>query len=229
MGIYAFSGLEPEKKLRQTAKNYMLWDINKRIEFVKTLLMSGGNDGSSVDIPFILPDYMLVFAVAVLTHDPNYTSHQDVEHLKRLRQALWFVLEPLMTKNENYSFMFYQDLIQKLKNHKDAYSPDDDAANSRLYAVCDLAMGIISNRSANFDRKLFLAEPKIPSNYFKAPDNPKHQNMEIYVPPEIQVLGKKRGGGLQTTIVVSGGDSANDTGNGLEAENSEPPRKRGRT
>ena len=37
-------------------------------------------------------------------------------------------------------------MIQKLKNHRDAVSPDDDAVNFRLYAVCDLAMGIISTR-----------------------------------------------------------------------------------
>jgi hypothetical protein len=45
-----------------------------------------------------------------------------VEHLKLIRQALWFVLEPLMMKNEHYSFGFYQELIQKMKNRRDAVS-----------------------------------------------------------------------------------------------------------
>ena len=66
--------------------------------------------------------------------------------MKRIRQALWFVLEPLMTKNENYSFVFYQDMIQKMKNHRDAVNPEDEATNFKMYAVCDLAMGIISTR-----------------------------------------------------------------------------------
>jgi len=232
MGIYALSGLEPDKRMRQISKNYMIFDITKRREYVKTLLMAGGSENAAVDLTFILPDYMLVFAIAVLTHDPNYTSHLDVEHLKRMRQALWFVLEPLMTKNENYSFVFYQDMIQKLKNHRDAVSPDDDAVNFRLYAVCDLAMGIISTRSANFERKSFLAEPKIPKTYFKAPDTPKYQNLELYVPAEIQVLGSKKvvGSTLQTTMLASD-EAVNGTEgeNGVETEILEPPRKRGRT
>ena len=45
-----------------------------------------------------------LLCLPVLTHDVNFTSHTDVEYLKRIRLALWFVLEPLMTKNENYSF-----------------------------------------------------------------------------------------------------------------------------
>jgi sister chromatid cohesion protein PDS5 len=69
-----------------------------------------------------------------------------VEHLKLIRQALWFVLEPLMLKNEHYSFGFYQELIQKMKNRRDAVSPEDEALNSKMYAICDLAMGIIVTR-----------------------------------------------------------------------------------
>ena len=42
-------------------------------------------------------------------------------------------------------------------------------------------------RSTNFERKSFLAEPKIPPNYFKAPENPKYQNLDLYVPAEIQI------------------------------------------
>ena len=71
-----------------------------------------------------------------------------MEHLKRIRQALWFVLEPLMTKNENYSYVFYQDMIQKMKNHKDAVNSEDEVTNMKMYAVCDLAMGIILTRKS---------------------------------------------------------------------------------
>jgi sister-chromatid-cohesion protein PDS5 len=64
-----------------------------------------------------------------------------------MKQALWFVLEPLITKNENYSYMFYQDMIQKMKNCTDALNPDDDLSNKKIYAVCDLALGIVHSRS----------------------------------------------------------------------------------
>lgn len=33
-------------------------------------------------LPHILPDYMLVFAVPVLAHDPAFTAHDSVAQLK---------------------------------------------------------------------------------------------------------------------------------------------------
>ena len=39
------------------------------------ILSFQGGESAAVDFSCILPDYMLSFAVAVLTHDPNYTSH----------------------------------------------------------------------------------------------------------------------------------------------------------
>ena len=51
-----------------------------------------------------------------------------------------------MTKNENYSYPFYQEMIQKMKNCTDALNPDDEMSNKKMYAVCDLAMGIVSSR-----------------------------------------------------------------------------------
>lgn len=77
----------------------------------------------------ILPDYMLVFAVPVLAHDPEFTSNEDVDQLTRVRQCLWFILEPLMTKNEFYCFGFYKNLIERMKNHKDALKGEDDIMN----------------------------------------------------------------------------------------------------
>ena len=80
-----------------------------------------------------MPDYMLVFSVPLLTHDPAFTCYTDIEYLKRIRQALWFILEPLMLKNENYSFGFYQELIQKMKNMKDALKADDENVNHKMW------------------------------------------------------------------------------------------------
>ena len=98
MGLFALAGLEADKRLRGLAKQFMVNNINKRREYMKSVLQGGG-EKASAQLPHIMPDYMLVFAVPVLTHDLNFTSHTDVEYLKRIRLALWFVLEPLMTKN----------------------------------------------------------------------------------------------------------------------------------
>ena len=211
MGLFALAGLEADKRLRGLAKNFMVNNINKRREYMKSV-MQGGGEKASAQLPHIMPDYMLVFAVPVLTHDLNFTSHTDIEYLKRIRLALWFVLEPLMTKNENYSFGFYQELIQKMKNHKDAFKGDDEAVNQKLWAVCDLAMGIITTRTTNFERKEFLSDVRwslldylharrtplmftfirIPPMYFKAGDDPNQQNIKSYLPTELQHTAPKK-------------------------------------
>ena len=129
---------------------------------------------------------MLVFSVPLLTHDPSFTCYTDTEYLKRIRQALWFILEPLMLKNENYSFGFYQELIQKMKNMKDALKADDESVNHKMWAVCDLALGIITTRTTNFERKEFLSDARIPSMYFKPHEDPNFQNIISYLPAELQ-------------------------------------------
>ena len=49
--------------------------------------------------------------------------------LKRMKAALWFIIEPLMVRNEAYSFGFYKALIEKVKNHRDALDPENDSVN----------------------------------------------------------------------------------------------------
>ena len=56
----------------------------------------------------IMPDYMLVFAVPILAHLPEFTAYDDHEALATVKDALYFVMEPLITKNENFSFNFYK-------------------------------------------------------------------------------------------------------------------------
>lgn len=80
-------------------------------------------------LPHILSDYMLVFAVPVLTHDPNFTNYDDPVQLKQLEKCLWLILEPLISNKEFFCFGFYKNLIDRMKHHKDSYKSDDDATN----------------------------------------------------------------------------------------------------
>lgn len=80
-------------------------------------------------LPHILPDYMLVFAVPVLTHDPRFTRHTDPAQLRQIERCLWLILEPLVTNKEFFCFGFYKNLIERMKNHKDALKPDDEETN----------------------------------------------------------------------------------------------------
>ena len=191
MGMYALAGLEADKRLRSVVQQFMRNDISKRRDYMKTLVMTGASEKIASEMPHIMPDYMLVFAVPLLTHDPSFTCNTDTEYLKRIKQVLWFILEHLM-KHESYSFGFYQELIQKMKNHKDALKPDDVVINNKMWALCDLAMGIITTKTSNFERKEFLSDARIPTMYFKAHEDPNFQNIVSYLPAELQHSAPKK-------------------------------------
>lgn len=195
MGYYALAGKETEHKTKQIIKTYMTTDINKRRDYVKTLTMGGSahSDKAINQLPHILPDYMLVFAIPILAHDPGYTRWDDVEELKVARNCLWFILEPLITKGDYFSYGFYKAVIEKMKNHKCAVTPDDDAVNYKIWALCDLAMGLIVSKTTNYDLKDFPSDTRIPVMYFQ-PQPSDFQNTPIFLPPEMQYQPNKKPG-----------------------------------
>ncbi|XP_046671895.1 sister chromatid cohesion protein PDS5 homolog B isoform X2 [Homalodisca vitripennis] len=205
MGFYVLSGFEQDKRLKSTARSFMVLDINKRREYAKSLTM--GSSGYSIEkamaqLPHILPDYMLVFAVPILVHSPHFTSHEDIDELTRLRSCLWFILEPLILKNDSYCYGFYKELIEKMKNHKDAVKSDDVNINCKLWALCDLAMDILNQKTVNFELKDFPSEARISPMYFKKHEDPNFVNTRLYIPPELQVSGNGKKGLNSTTHTV---------------------------
>ncbi|XP_049833683.1 sister chromatid cohesion protein PDS5 homolog B-B isoform X1 [Schistocerca gregaria] len=194
MGFYALGGIEPDKRIKMLIKQNMVVDINKRREYVKSISMgaiAGLLDKGLTQLTHILPDYMMVFAVPVLTHHPFYTSHEDLDQLMKIKQCLWFVMEPLITKNDLYCFGFYKSLIERMKNHKDAFKGDEDAVNHKMWAVCDLAMSLIMSKTTNFDMKEFPSEARIPTMYFRRHEDNIFVNTRIYIPPELQSSAKR--------------------------------------
>ncbi|KAJ3648585.1 hypothetical protein Zmor_020378 [Zophobas morio] len=191
MGYYALAGRETESRLRTVIKNYMMADINRRRDYVKTLTMGIGQaDKAMSQLPYILPDYMLVFAVPILAHDPALSRWDDVQDLIRAKQCLWFILEPLVTKSDYFSYGFYKSLIERMKNHKDAVRPDDDSINYKIWALCDLASGLLLTKTTNYDLKDFPSETRIPTMYFSP--QPDFVNTRVFLPPELQYQPNKK-------------------------------------
>ncbi|KAI8432821.1 hypothetical protein MSG28_013759 [Choristoneura fumiferana] len=46
-----------------------------------------------------------------------------------MKQCIWFILEPLITRNDFYCYGFYKSLVERMKNHKDALQETDDNYN----------------------------------------------------------------------------------------------------
>ena len=79
---------------------------------------------------------MLAFSIPVLVHDPSFTHYDDRAQLKRVEKCLRFILEPLMSKRESFSYSFYKNLIHLMKHHQiNSTSPNIDALNDVSWLV----------------------------------------------------------------------------------------------
>ena len=65
--------------------------------------------------------------------------------MKRMKVALWYVIEPLMMKNSSYCFGFYKALIEKIKNCKNALDPQNEVMNKVNFINCSKFCYAISN------------------------------------------------------------------------------------
>lgn len=72
---------------------------------------------------------MLVFAIAILAHCPQFTDPKNVDQLLTMKSCLWFIMEPLITKNDSYCYSFYKGMLDRLKTVKDALEPDNEVVN----------------------------------------------------------------------------------------------------
>merc|ERR1719273_2101616 len=102
-------------------------------------------------------------------------------------------MEPLMSKNDNFSFGFYKALVEKLKNHVDAI--DEEAYNEKLWAVCDLAISLLFSKTTNFELKEFPAKIQLNQLYFKEhSEGEKFVNGNVYIPNELVYQPPKKAG-----------------------------------
>lgn len=134
----------------------------------------------------LLPEYVVPYTIHLLAHDPDYVKVQDIEQLKEIKEALWFVLEIIMAKNENNSHAFIRKMVENIKQTKDAQSPTDPKTNEKLYTVCDVAMNIIMSKSTTYSLES-PKDPVLPSSYFTKPDK-NFSNTKNYLPPEMKAF-----------------------------------------
>lgn len=238
MGFYVLGGREPDRKLQQQIKSNIETDVNRRREYVKTFATV---ERAMCQLPHILPDYMLVFAVPVLTHDPRFTRHTDPVQLRQIERCLWLILEPLVNNKEFFCFGFYKNLIERMKNHKDSLKPDDEDTNNKLWAICDIALGLILTKVNTFDAREFPVDARIPSMYFQAQPESFH-NDRLYIPEDMYHLTGSSSAPARKTVAVdrkkpstsknalnhegNGGTSEDHAGADSGADEDEPPTKK---
>ncbi|KAH9494579.1 Sister chromatid cohesion protein PDS5 B [Bulinus truncatus] len=188
MAILCLGANDPIKERRQQLKQFLTQNITKRRDFIKQ------NPSARGRMFYLLPDYVIPYTIHLLAHDPDFKSYEDIESLKSLKECLWFMMDPLTHKHEDYNYAFLRHMIENIKQTKDAQCPDDEGANKKLYAVCDIALGLLHAKTGVITLKEVTQDPVLPSKLFTAPDK-NYSNLQSYLPKDFPFESKRRMGG----------------------------------
>ncbi|OCT96788.1 hypothetical protein XELAEV_18009003mg [Xenopus laevis] len=179
MAIFALCAKDPVKERRAHARQCLLKNISIRREYIKQ------NPVSNEKLLSLLPEYVVPYMIHLLAHDPDFTKPQDIDQLRDIKECLWFMLEVLMTKNENNSHAFMKKLCENIKQTRDAQAPDDPKANEKLFTVCDVALCVVYNKSAPCHSES-SKDPVLPLTFFTQPD--KDFSSKSYITDEARNL-----------------------------------------
>uniref|UniRef100_A0A8C5I719 PDS5 cohesin associated factor A n=1 Tax=Gouania willdenowi TaxID=441366 RepID=A0A8C5I719_GOUWI len=173
LAVFALCAKDPVKERRAHARQCLLKNISVRREYIKQ------NPLAQEKLVSLLPEYVVPFMIHLLAHDPDFTKPHEYDQLKDVKECLWFMLEVLMTKNENNSHAFLRKMVENIKQTKDAQCPEDTKANEKLYIVCDVALFVIANKSTacHLDSP---KDPVVPSKFFLVQDKVIHTHTHTH-------------------------------------------------
>ncbi|VDN14325.1 unnamed protein product [Dibothriocephalus latus] len=132
-----------DNSFRHRAKQYLVANVKRRREFLSKHTSFTNNPKL---LFAILPDFVLAYAIHLLAHDPDWSSIDDTARLLSIKSAVWFVLEPIMSGANNYSFL--RRLLELIKHSRDALCPEDDLACALLQEKDEIAPKFHANRSS---------------------------------------------------------------------------------
>ena len=165
-----FEGTSP---LKQKLRSYLAANLLKRRDIVKSK--------SAVNLKAVMPDCVMPYVIHLLAHMPFYTQYDDISQLEIIKNCLWFIMDPLVLKNEHYSFSFYKRTFENIKTCVDRVSAAASNAESngngsvpsnltptnyKIYCACDLALGLVMSKTQNFLLKDFPVQPSLPGKYY---------------------------------------------------------------
>jgi len=164
-----FSSSSP---MKSKLKSYLMMNLAKRRDLVKSK--------TTVNLKAVMPDCVMPYVIHLLAHMPFYTLYDDISQLEIIKDCLWFIMEPLVLKNEHYSFSFYKRTFENIKTCVDRVSAAADSetngsdpsatittmTNYKMYCACDLALGLVMSKTQNFLLKDFPVQPSLPGKYY---------------------------------------------------------------
>nr|CAB3264762.1 sister chromatid cohesion protein PDS5 homolog A-B-like [Phallusia mammillata] len=181
LSLFALVSQETLKEQRDKGTYFYHQLIQRLREFNKQSAVS-----SSV-ISTMMPEYMIPYLVYLLGTDPDFLEGISKRSLARLKDSIHFILDPILTKDHPESFGFVKRLAENLKRTKNADKPNDNQKNENIFAVCDLIVQHILQRSSQHAVAIIEPDDKsvikyIPTRLFTKPAGP--ENNKIYLPRE---------------------------------------------
>lgn len=185
LAIFSLGGtFENNTTFRNKLRNYLMLNLAKRRDLVKAK--------TAISLKATMPDCVMPFVIHLLANSPFYTQYDDVQQLETVKgdcsdrcvtdsncvistECLWFIMEPLVLKNEHYSFSFYKKTFENIKTCVDKVSAASDGetstsiatmTNYKIYCACDLALGLVMSKTQNFLLKDFPVQPSLPGKYY---------------------------------------------------------------
>uniref|UniRef100_A0A8C6SGB2 PDS5 cohesin associated factor B n=1 Tax=Neogobius melanostomus TaxID=47308 RepID=A0A8C6SGB2_9GOBI len=221
MAIFALCAKDPVKERRAHARQCLVKNVNIRREYLKQ------HAAISDKLFSLLPEYVVPYTIHLLAHDPDYVKVSDIEQLKEIKEALWFVLEIIMAKNENNSHAFIRKMVENIKQTKDAQSASDAKTNEKLYTVCDVAMNIVMSKSTTYSLES-PKDPVLPSRFFTKPDKKPRGRKRGVAASEDADSKPKRGRKKAVASTAESEDPWDDDTRPEDEQNSPPKKRRGR-
>ncbi|XP_064483178.1 sister chromatid cohesion protein PDS5 homolog B-A-like isoform X1 [Ornithodoros turicata] len=167
------------------------------------------------------PDYMIPYAVHLLAHFDELVDHTCLAALAYIKRCFYFLLEPLMKHSYWYEPHFYVDLLETIKQTQDAQDPTNEMANLKLYAVCDVAVGVVISKGAETTRAT-TQKVALPAKLFIPVKQMRHWNENMYLTRQLLFTPPKRKGvdmsafGIKRRLTSTASDEKSPAAEGLD-------------
>lgn len=180
--ILAYAFCEPSGDLKRSAEETLQRNFAARHAAISKYRVKERN-GRLYNLH---PDYVLPHAVHLMAHDPEFTYHEDLAALSRIKMCLFFLMKPMFKSSPGLDVEFYVKLLTSIKQVRDRQNPSDEEAHLKLYAVCDVATGIVLSKApASLPLIGCLTEPALPLKLYVVPQQLQRLNEETYLTKEL--------------------------------------------
>ncbi|CAN8007026.1 unnamed protein product, partial [Ixodes hexagonus] len=180
--ILAYAACERSSDLKHQVEGMLLQNFAARRAAIDKYRL-----GERTDRLYNLhPDYALPHAIHLMAHDPEFTHHEDLAALSRIKMCLFFLMKPLFRTSPVLDVEFYLELFRCIKQVRDRQNPSDEEAHLKLYAVSDVAIGIALAK-APASRPLVepSARPALPFKLYVVPRQLERLNETTYLTKEL--------------------------------------------